>query len=144
MRPVTGFLGAVAALLLAAAVFVRSDGASSAEPAVARAQAPPSSPLVCYQAATEQTALDENQAQSLCQGSRTPWPVRCYEAAQDETALSENRAITLCQCARSLQPVTCYERADDDTDLSEHELVQMCRATVLHAVTLPHCTPQRR
>ena len=93
----------------------------------------------CYEAALKETMLDEHQAQQLCDGSRTKWPVHCHVAAQDRLLLSELRSINLCQCARSLRPVACWEELADDTTLSDLDLLQRCNAARLNHVVLPGC-----
>lgn len=124
--------------LLLAALAAASLGALTAM------QTAPRSSLACYEAATEQTSLDQRRALRLCQGADTTWPVQCFEAATDRTSLSDRRAIRLCQCAESLRAVACYERADDETDLLALEIVRMCNARALNEVELPYCTPVER
>lgn len=86
------------------------------------------SAIDCYEAAREDTPLNETQAKKLCAGSSSAQPVRCFRGAREDAQLSDFPAIGLCRCARGLQPVTCYVEGDRDTDLTQQALVKMCSA----------------
>lgn len=113
--------------------------AESSDEGRAEAAATVAPSIRCYQAATEQTFLEEYRARNLCRGSDTVGPVECYMASRDRTALSEVEGIDLCRCARSTEPVGCYERAEGETDLLEFEIVQMCNARELWGLYMPDC-----
>lgn len=101
--------------------------------------------VACYEAAGEQTTLDEEEREALCRGARSAAPSTCFAETKDETVLDDDLAIRLCRCARSTEPLACYQRGDDDTPtLEDQQLVESCRPVVRRRLDPVTCRPLPR
>lgn len=71
--------------------------------------------------------IDQAEALRLCCQMESLAPVRCFNAAKQETFMEDWEAINLCQCARSIEPALCYNRYQEQTGMSGFHIVETCR-----------------
>jgi hypothetical protein len=97
--------------------------------------------LTCYQRASTETLLSDDDAFILCGGAASNGPIDCYERAQDELTLGDPESMALCRCAESTEPVDCVNEARDETTLDTSRILAICSARVVLRL-YDDCSPQ--
>lgn len=131
--------------LLATGAWTAAGDALSGRDEIARAQQPapeerPEGAAECFERASDQLFLDDDEALRLCRGASSPAPAACFEDSEQALLLDDDEAVQLCRCAESVAPVRCYERLDDETFLDTAEIIQLCSPERARGLS-QWCTP---